>query len=172
MLEEEAFQANDRVIVRAVQAGKAIGFQSTISAVVEAPVRLLFLVQPSDLEVMNLRKADRIGLFVPVDIRHSTGQDSQADTLLLKGNMLDLSSGGCRIYTRRSIPAKTVVNLSFHLPGEKRLFAISGAVIDSYHQNVVFGQRVKFFSQEKNLDDLHEIRQWIQQNLDFSDLSL
>ncbi len=161
----------ERIVVRTLQAGKALGFETTVREVVERPVRLCFVDLPEAIEVIHLRKADRLDVFVPVDIRHATGKDSSGDTILLKGNIVDISGGGCRVFTKRPIPAETVVNVSFTLPGERNACAISGSVIDSFAQNTLFGQRIKFFAAEKNLAELSEIKRWVNQNLAFADVT-
>lgn len=161
----------ERIVVRTLQSGKALGFATTVREVVEHPVRLYFVDMPQSVEVLKLRKSDRIDLFVPADIRFATGKESDSDTLLLRGNMVDVSGGGCRVFTKRSIPPSTVVNVSFTLPGERHSCVVSGSVLDVAPQNALFCERIKFFGSEKNLEDLAEIKRWIQQNVVFADLT-
>jgi PilZ domain len=123
------------------------------------------------VEVISLRKAERLDVFVPADVRYATGKGDQSDTLLLHGNMLDVSGGGCRVFPKRGIPLNTVVNVSFTLPGERTTCAVAGSVLDAFTQNALFGQRVKFFASDKNLEDLALIKRWVQQNLAFADVT-
>ena len=164
-------EAGERIVVRTLQAGKALGFETTVRQVVDSPVRLYFVELPKAVEVIQLRKAERLDVFVPVDLRFATGKGDDADTLLLKGNMLDVSGGGCRVFTKRGIPAATVVNVSFTLPGERHDCVVAGSVIDSFTQNAIFGQRIKFFASEKNLEALGNIKRWVNQNLAFADVT-
>ena len=169
--DEALLDVGERIVVRTLQAGKALGFETTVRQVVESPVRLYFVDMPRDVEVHKLRKAERLDVFVPVDVRFATGKGDDADTLLLKGNMLDISGGGCRVFTKRSIPASTVVAVTFTLPGERNDCVVSGSVIDTTAQNTVFAQRIKFFASEKNLEALSDIKRWVNQNLVFADVT-
>ncbi|HKI97468.1 MAG TPA: PilZ domain-containing protein [bacterium] len=169
--EEAVLVKGERIVVRTLQSGKALGFETTVSEVVEHPVRLLFVEVPQAIEAISLRKADRLDVFVPADIRFTEGNGDDAHTALLHGNMLDISGGGCRVFTKRGIPLKTVVNVSFTLPGERHACAVSGSVLDAFTQNAIYGQRIKFFASEKNVEDLGEIKRWVQQNLVFADVT-
>jgi PilZ domain/Flagellar protein YcgR len=169
--DDALLEKGERIVVRTLQAGKALGFQTTVQEVLEQPVRLYFVAMPAALEVIKLRKTERLDLLVPADLRYATGSSSEGDTLLLKGNMVDVSGGGCRVVTKRAIPAATVVNVSFVLPGERNACVVSGSVIDSTGQGGVFTQRVKFFAAEKNVEVLGIIRRWVQQNLSIADVT-
>lgn len=165
-----AFVSNDRVIVRMVQAGKAYGFETVTAHNIKEPVPLLFLAKPSDLEVVNLRKAERMDVFVPADVRHESGKGGKENTRILQSYLTNISSGGCRVLTKMPIPKESVVNLSFHMPLEKNLYALSGTVLESNSQRSIFGHRVRFFSSEKNVQDLADLQRWVKQNMDFADL--
>lgn len=165
------FEIDARIIIRALQSGKALGFESRVKHLISNPAPLIFVETPSDLEVLKLRKSDRLNLLVPTDIRFSKGKGDQTDTVILKGNILDMSGGGCRIFTKNQIAAESTVHLSFHLPGEKNLNYLSGTVIDSSLYQSQFDQRVRFHTSEKNRNDLAEIRRWIDEHQDFIDLA-
>lgn len=168
---EFALAPGEHIVVRTLQSGKALGFTTVVRQSVERPVRLYFVEMPKDLEVLNLRKSDRIDVFVPVDVRFASGKGDEENTMLLQGNMLDISGGGCRVFTKRSIPPSTVVNVSFTLPGERHRCDVSGSVLEAFAQNAVHGQRIKFFASEKNVEDLAEIKRWVNQNVVFAELS-
>ncbi len=162
---------NEKVIVRMVEAGKAYGFETVISHMISEPVPMVFLALPAGVEVVNLRKAERMDVFVPVDVRHEAEKGgSAADTRILQGYLTNISSGGCRVLTKMPIAAKDVVNLSFHMPLDKHLYTLSGTVLESTSQRSIFGHRVRFFPSDRNVQDLAELRRWINQNMDFTDL--
>ena len=163
-----------KVIVRLVREGKAIGFESTVLHRVEKPVLMFFLAKPDNIEVVSLRKAERMDVFVPVDLRHTSKSGNEDNTHILQGYMTNVSGGGCRVLTKFPIAAESVIQISFSLPLEKHLYTLSGTVLESTvqksSQKTVFGHRVRFFPSEKHAQDLGEIRRWIQQNMDFTDL--
>lgn len=168
---EAGLQKDERIVVRTLQAGRALGFETVVREVLDEPVRLYFLAVPGQVEVLRLRKTDRMDLFVPADVRFATGTDANADTLMLKGNIVDVSGGGCRMVTKRPIPAGTVVNVSFMLPGERHTCALSGSVLDGVSQGTRHTHRVKFFASERHVEDLAHIKRWVQQHADFADKS-
>lgn len=163
-----------KVVVRLIQEGRAIGFQSVIEHRVEVPVTLMFLSKPDNIEVVSLRKTERMDVFVPVDVRHTSEEKGNQDTRIFQGYMTNISSGGCRVLTKYPIVAESVTHLSFNLPLEKHLYTLSGKVLSGANtkssQKTVFGHRIRFFPSEKNSQDMGEIRRWINQNADFADL--
>ena len=82
-----------KAIVRLVQEGNAIGFESTVLHRVEEPVLMFFLSQPDDIEVVSLRKAERMDVFVPVDVRHIAKGANEDDTHILQGYMTNAGGG-------------------------------------------------------------------------------
>jgi hypothetical protein len=169
--EEALLAPEDAIVVRTLQAGKAFGFATVVREVIEQPVRLYFVDLPQSVEAISLRKAERLELFVPADVRYATGKGEGTETVLAKGNLVDVSGGGCRLFTKRGIAAGQVLNVSFILPGERHECVVSGSVIDSFNQGALFGQRIKWFANEKNLEDLTLIKRWVQQHLDFADVT-
>lgn len=80
--------------------GKVCAFRSTVVALVHTPFRLLFLRYPEKVEVVSLRKEDRVDCHTHVVLHAESDRWS--------GVMVNLSTAGCRI----------VLNLSAggHLP--------------------------------------------------------
>lgn len=165
---------NQKVVVRLLQEGNAVGFASHVLHRVESPVLMLFLAKPEKIEVVSLRKAERMDVFVPVDVRHSAKGLDEFDTHILQGYMTNLSGGGCRALTKYPIASESTVHISFNLPLEKTLYTLSGTVLESTRQKpsqkTVFGHRLRFFTSKKNTQDIGDIRRWIDQNMDFTDL--
>ena len=158
------YKPGERIILRTVRGGKAYGFETTVTDVVESPVTVLFLVPPANIEAIGLRKADRLNVFIPTDLRSKAAGDESSNTMLLKATILNLGPGGCRVFTRTKIPQNASVNLSFSLPGEKTTLVVGGAVLDTFTTKSVFGQRIKFHNVENYQNDLAEIRKWISAN--------
>ena len=151
----------EKVIVRTVQGGRAWGFETHVMEVPQSTIPLAVLEMPGKIESLGLRKADRINVLIPTDIRTQGHGENSADTLLLRGTILNLSSGGARLYTKTRVGKNANMALSFSLPGAKNVVTISGQVIDSFQDRSVFGQRIKFFNTEKNQAELAVIRQWV-----------
>lgn len=158
------FSPEERLIVRTVQGGRAWGFHTTVREVIVHPTTLYFVDTPPQVETMSLRRSERLQVFMPADIRTTAGPEDNSTTLLLKAIILDLSSGGARVFTRRAIPARTSLHLSFSLPGETHVRGLDATVLDSYAQESVFGQRIRFLTSERDLPDLQQISRWVQQN--------
>ena len=163
-------QAGEKIIVRMVHGGRAYGFETLVF---ENPVcvtaALAVLDMPTKIESLGLRKSDRINVLFPVDIRTQGVGEKSADTLLLRGTVLNLSSGGVRVYTKTRVAKDSTLALSFTLPGAKNTVTISGVVLDSFQERSVFGQRIKFYNTEKNQGDLANIRQWVAQHQVFAE---
>lgn len=167
VMDDTQFPTGESIIVRTVQGGKALGFKTTVHRSITDPANLLFCDHPRNVEEISLRKSGRLELFLPSDLRYTDKSERSEDTVMLRGNMVDISNGGCRMYTKRPIPADTQVNISFTLPGEKRLVTLAGSVLDAYPRESVFGQRIKFFTSQRNMTDLAEIRRWITQHEEY-----
>lgn len=163
-------KVNEPVIIRMVQDGSAIGFESSATHMVKEPVGLYFFAMPASVESVALRKTERMDVFVPCEIRHEMTGKSSGDTMILQGYLTNVSSGGCRVLTKRPIPLDSAVRLSFNLPLEKHLYTLSGNVLESSSKKSVFGHRVRFFPSDKNVLDINELRRWVKQNIDFADL--
>jgi hypothetical protein len=167
VMDDHQFPAGESIIVRTIQGGKAVGFKTTVHRSIAEPANLLFCDLPRGVEEISLRKSGRLELFLPSDLRYTDKSGGSEDTVMLRANMVDISNGGCRVFTKRPIPAETQVNISFTLPGEKRLVTLAGSVLDAFPRESVFGQRIKFFTSQRNLTDLAEIRRWITQHEEY-----
>lgn len=78
------------VVVKYLHSGGRIcAFRSTVLALIHAPVRILFLRYPETLEVVSLRKEDRVDCFVPVVL--------SADGDSWEGALVNLSPGGGKL---------------------------------------------------------------------------
>ncbi|MDH4247853.1 MAG: flagellar brake protein [Deltaproteobacteria bacterium] len=159
----------EKIIVRTVHGGRAFGFETVVAEVPTSGTPLAVVEIPSKIESLGLRKSDRINVLIPVDIRTQGLGENSADTLLLRGTILNLSSGGVRLYTKTRVGKDATMALSFTLPGAKNIVTISGVVLDSFLERSVFGQRVKFFNTEKNQAELISIKQWVVQHLMFAE---
>lgn len=104
-----AVRSGQSCVVRFVVDGIACGFDASV---IDRPVgsRSYFSVSwPVKMEVMRMRKHARVEVTVPCRI-HRNG-DTEA-----KGELRDLSAGGCRLFSTAILPVSTRLELSFTLP--------------------------------------------------------
>lgn len=74
-------------VVRFVESGMVCGFKTRINKAINFPFRLVFYDYPDCLEVINLRNAKRVSLYLQADIQWH-GEE-------YAGTIKDLSEGGC-----------------------------------------------------------------------------
>ncbi|MHC1726651.1 MAG: flagellar brake protein [Syntrophobacteraceae bacterium] len=103
------------VTIRYIYDGNVYGFNSTILAYTHKPALIAFMAYPTSIEIMNLRKAQRLECLLPAKMKVL----EKAFT----GVILDISAGGCRLYIEYgpvespSVDVEQEVELSFHLAG-------------------------------------------------------
>lgn len=104
------------IIIRYIYDGNIYGFNSTILAYTHKPSLIAFMAYPTSIEIMNLRKSQRLECLLPAKIK----------TLekTFTGVILDISSGGCRLYIEYgpgdspAVDVEQDVELSFQLTGK------------------------------------------------------
>ncbi|MBI4081839.1 MAG: PilZ domain-containing protein [Candidatus Lambdaproteobacteria bacterium] len=160
------FAVGDRIIVRMLIDDQAVGFQTTVKEIVRSPVHLYFLEYPEQVLAINLRKSERIKVFLPAEVR--ADKAGEREVLMLKTVVVNLSSGGCMISSKRNVEPKSDIAISFSLPGDKFVFTLTACVLDSKHHDGVFAQRARFSDFRENLPKVAEISKWIGQNLSFA----
>ena len=89
----------DDVTVRYMDDGIVYGFRSEILSYVYAPVRLLFLSLPDDVEAMELRASRRVDTMIKAVLSKGSFH--------LSGVILNLSGGGCLLSLPREFDAVT-----------------------------------------------------------------
>ncbi len=107
------FEGN-RLVVRYLYSGRVFGFHCEVAGSLYKPnIKLLFLSYPEKVEELNLRKHERVECCIPSVL--TVGESK------IKGNILDLSIGGCMFTAQdRNIPVVEVgqkVGLICTLPG-------------------------------------------------------
>ncbi|MCK9239508.1 flagellar brake protein [Desulfocurvus sp.] len=119
-----------RVTVRYMFQGNVYGFESEVLWTQSGPFRLLFLRYPSTVEVLNLRKCQRVDCYLPV--RVGVGGDDQEQYAEYQGMMRNLSCGGCQVVldapdaTLPSLAVDTPLNLDFLMIGTNRPVRLAG----------------------------------------------
>jgi hypothetical protein len=114
------------VIARYIYAGNVYGFASTVRTYTHKPTLIVFLAYPTSVEIINLRKTKRMECLLPAELT-ILGKD-------FKGVILDISTGGCRLYIEYDpiespvIDVGKSIELRFHLTGISEEQTISGKI--------------------------------------------
>lgn len=103
------FAKSQRCLVRFLSEGKACGFPCTLLKNGDNVSPYLRVSWPRKIECVGIRKHERVEIRVPCKIRRENQHD-------LEGETIDLSAGGCGIWTETRIAPDTLVRLSFSLP--------------------------------------------------------
>jgi len=96
-------------VLRFVAQGAACGISSIVVERASIEVPLLRIRWPEQIEVVRVRRHERIELMLPCRIICE-------DDAEMVGELSDLSVGGCKIYSKTTLPENSLVRLSFVLP--------------------------------------------------------
>ncbi|MEE8555701.1 MAG: PilZ domain-containing protein [bacterium] len=163
------FQVGDELIVRMVLESEAIGFATQIEEVAEKPARIYFGKFPQSVQSLYLRKAARLSVFFPADVRAAVGEAGE-DIQLLKSMVLDIGGGGCRFNAQQSIVPKSEVKISFCFPGEKYIHLLLGQILQSNPKNGMIAHRLRFSEGNENIAAIGEVSRWVQANYKYAAL--
>ncbi|BBD06733.1 flagellar brake protein [Desulfovibrio ferrophilus] len=117
-----------KITVRYVHEGNVYGFESEVVWNQQAPFRLLFLRYPTTVEILNLRKCQRVDCYLPVTI----GMEEGGQFTEYQGMMLNLSCGGCQLVLdskQGSMPPVSVdalVSVAFRMFGTNKDVRLEG----------------------------------------------
>jgi len=130
------------IVVRYVYGGHVHGFSSTILHSIQKPGLIVFVTYPSEVEAMNLRKAQRMECFFPASVKTDMGD--------FKAVIVDISVGGCRTrldydaVESSSIDIDQTIAISFHLTGMAEEQVINGKVKNLKKDSQFFEMGVQF----------------------------
>jgi hypothetical protein len=163
----------EEVVVRMAVGSEVVEFRTKVLETSSTGTALFMLAVPEQVQPIDLRKAERLNVFVPAEVQYSredADPTAGAYVALLQGTMVNLSRGGCCLSTKRPISVEQPIRLAFALPGGRHSYRIGGKVLrhlDHVHPGV-FVQGVKFGDQTEHLPVLADLQQWIGQNLPFA----
>lgn len=161
------FREGQEIIVRMVLEGRAIAYRTVVEHVQDSPKQLVFATFPSEAVTANLRKADRINLFVPADVRAEALGQAGTEVMMLKTMMVNLAPGGCCVSAKTAVEPQAEVNISFALPGETHVHSLIGLVIARSREDAVFAVRMRFPNDPRNIHGLADISKWVNQYAGF-----
>jgi c-di-GMP-binding flagellar brake protein YcgR len=145
------------VIVRYIYAGNVYGFASTIRTCTHKPTLVVYLAYPTSVEIINLRKTKRLECLLPAELR-IPGKNFNGISLF-HGVILDISTGGCRIYIEydpSESPAIDVgqgIEVRFHLTGTSGEQVISGKIQNLKKDNKLAEIGLEFNQDETKVED-------------------
>jgi len=117
-----------KLTVRYVHEGNVYGFESEIVWSQQAPYRLLFLRYPDSVEILNLRKCQRVDCYLPVKL----GLEEGGQYVEYEGLIVNLSCGGCQLVldgkqgTMPAVGMDAQVTLSFTMFGSDKKVRLEG----------------------------------------------
>jgi len=139
----EHLYVEKKVTVRYVLHGNVYGFESEVLWTQAAPFRLLFLRYPSTIEILNLRKCQRVDCYLPVKV--GVGEQGSGQYTEFEGMMLNLSCGGCQVVVDsvdKQLPPLSVDDdaaLEFHMMGATKSTRIVGRAKNlSFNKNRMY----------------------------------
>ena len=145
------------ITVRYVYAGNVYGFSSTVLSYTGKPALIVFMSYPTSVEMLNLRKAQRLECLLPAAIRISDKE--------FKGVILDISVGGCRVYTEYDesdyvdFDIEKEIQLSFQLAGTAEDQVIGGRVQNVKKDNKLAELGIRF--DQENTEILEKVKEYI-----------
>ncbi len=148
----------DLIIVRYVYAGNVYGFNSTISNYIQKPALIVFLAYPAAVEIVNLRKAQRVECLFPATVKTDKGD--------YKAVIVDISQGGCRICLDHganhssSFDVDQTIGLSFHLAGVAEEQGIKGTIRVLKKDAQLSEMGIKFDEEDKAV--LKNVKEYIE----------
>ena len=103
------FAKSQRCLVRFLSEGKACGFPCTLLKIGDNASPYLRVSWPRKLECVDIRKHERLAVRVPCKILRQ-GQNE------VDGETVDVSAGGCGLWTQTRVGPDTSIQVSFHFP--------------------------------------------------------
>jgi hypothetical protein len=172
-LEAGALKLGDEVVVRMAVGSEVLGFHTKVLEAGSSGTALFMLAIPESVESLNLRKAERMSLFVLADVQlgHSKPKTpAGSDLALLQGILVNLSRGGCCLSTKRSLSVDEPIRLVFMLPGSRHSNRIDAKVLRhmDHSRAGVFMHGLQFDAPSEQAAVLGNVDQWITQNLPFA----
>lgn len=129
----EHLYVEKKVTVRYVFQGNVYGFESEVLWTQVTPFRLLFLRYPDTVEILNLRKCQRVDCYLPVKIGVGEGVGEDGGQYSeYEGMILNLSCGGCQLVVDSApegglnIKVDSELTLEFKMVGADKTTRVKG----------------------------------------------
>ena len=137
------------LVVRFMSSGTVCGFESLVMSHTLKPCPLVFVAFPETIESLNLRTAERVDTFIEAE--------GVIGDQIVRGAILDLSAGGCRMTVDRSTgtrwpdiePGEEML-LSFRLPNENRMLTVNAQIVMAKKEVDAIALGLKFAQDERH----------------------
>ena len=165
---EADFKEGDELVVKTTIGGHVIVLWAKVEKRIDGKERLYLLSYPQQIEKLDLRKAERLNVMIPVEMRLSGGAGSSFVEIKAGGFLLNLSDRGVCSAVKGTGRSTCICELKFSLPGVSELFVVSGQVVKMNRE----GERVANFSVQfgegaRDSTALDKIREWISEKHTF-----
>ena len=158
------FSSGDNVIVRLLMEGSIVGFKTKIEETIGGLDPLYLVGFPEEVERVDLRKSERMPVFIPVEITFSTDDDKNIH--FVHGAFINISEGGCRVTARRILRDISRCEVSFTLPGSPHKHLLACRLVSGGKKNSSFSNLGLAFQRDgKSAAILGTVREWIAANL-------
>ena len=158
----------ETLVVRMLLGNEVVGFRTTVQGLLHEQPPVWRVAFPEQVETVNLRRAPRLAVFFPTDVRAKHDAPDTQSVHMLRAIVLNLSNGGCRFSSKTQVSAKETVHLSFSLPGDRLVQTLTGEVLEAGRSRQVYSQRVRFTNGAAQKGPLAQIAEWMQINAPFS----
>lgn len=150
------FDKGEPLVIRMLVENEAVAYQTVVKHVVDSP-RMYFISFPEQVQSVNLRKHERIKVFMPAEVRAALRDEVR----MLNAMIVNISAGGCAFTCANPVPAESEVRLSFTLPGERLVNTIAGTVLEARQRKAAFSHRARFADTAENRQVQANIAQWV-----------
>ncbi len=158
-------EIGEELMVRIASSGQMLGFWTKVLDRIDRRGTLYLLSFPEQVDALNMRKAERMNLFVPVQIRLTGGSGDGHLERFFEGALVNISVDGCRLNAKTMFEDNPWCELRFRLPGVDEEFVVSGRVLRGAGAHPVAGVGVEFQQEGESFAAFGAIREWIDSNL-------
>lgn len=149
------------LVVRFMSSGTVFGFEAAVISHTMRPVPLFFLTFPETIESLNLRQAERVDTFIEAE--------GVMGEHVIKGAILDISAGGCRMTVDRStgthwpdVEPGDEVLLTFKLPSNGETLHLGAQIINAKKDVDTIDLGLKFAQDEYHKPVRDKISEYVE----------
>ncbi len=160
-----AFFVGDELVVRMVLGASVVGFKAEVMEKMESPGPVYFLSFPERVERVDLRKSERMPVFIPVEVAVTTGEEKEKGLHLFQGALINLSDGGCGLRAKSLVRDIKSCTVSFALPGSAQVHVLECNVV-SKGKKTSFGAYwgLAFRREANRAPVLSQVKRWVDMN--------
>ncbi len=158
-------EVGEELILRASVEGHVIGFWSRVMEKVERAGTFYLLSVPEQVETLDLRKAERMNLFVPAKVELRRGNAPGEAVESFQGALVNLSRDGCCLAADGDLEEDLWCTLNFSLPGGTSVYQVEGRVVRKLSEGKHPQVGVEFAKGKDNYSAVGESGNWLASNI-------